>query len=262
MVTGTTGNPTLLNPAIVSPAPQVAMAASMPLVTTPISNEVPKQSKGADVKNGLSQQNKPVGDKVAQAKIATNAGVELAVREYFADIPLMIEIAKAESKFRQFGTDGLALRGVAVKEDTGVFQINKTYHLARSQRLGYDIDTLAGNMAYARRLYEESGPQPWASSYSMWGKSPLAANFKPRNRAPIVVATTEKITTQSAIVKPEITASAGTPVSAVTTTASAPAAVAVPADVLVAGEEIVSPALHEAKEIPQVIKTTQTVLSE
>lgn len=114
-----------------------------------------------------------------------NAGVEDAVREYFADIPLMIEIAKAESKFRQFGKDGKPLQGIAVKEDTGVFQINKTYHLARAKKLGYDIDTLAGNMAYARRLYEEQGAQPWVSSYPMWGKSPLAAHFVPRTRTPV-----------------------------------------------------------------------------
>ncbi len=55
-------------------------------------------------------------------------------------------------------------------------QINEKYHLKRSQTLGYDIYTLTGNLAYAKRLYEEEGTKPWKASAPCWLKSPVAAN--------------------------------------------------------------------------------------
>jgi hypothetical protein len=112
-----------------------------------------------------------------------NAGVEKAVREYFADIPLMVEVSKCESHYRQFNADGSVFRGKINTNDVGALQINETYHLKRATELGYDIHSLEGNMAYARLLYKEQGPQPWASSFPCWGKSPLAGNFKPKVRA-------------------------------------------------------------------------------
>lgn len=124
-------------------------------------------------------------------KANINLGVEEAVREYFADIPLMAEISKCESRFRQFETaSGDVLRGKVNANDVGALQVNETYHLKRSQKLGYDIYSLQGNMAYARLLYQESGPQPWASSYPCWGKSPLAGNFKPKARAVVITTAT------------------------------------------------------------------------
>ena len=112
-----------------------------------------------------------------------NSGVEKAVREYFADIPLMVEISKCESHYRQLNADGSVFRGKINTNDVGALQINETYHLKRATQLGYDIHSLEGNMAYARLLYKEQGPQPWSSSYPCWGKSPLAGNFKPKVRA-------------------------------------------------------------------------------
>lgn len=123
-----------------------------------------------------------------------NSGVEKTVREYFADIPLMVEISECESHYRQLNADGSVFRGKINTNDVGALQINETYHLKRSIKLGYDVHTLEGNMAYARLLYKEQGPQPWSSSYPCWNKSPLAANFKPRSRAfinvPIAIRTT------------------------------------------------------------------------
>ncbi len=103
-----------------------------------------------------------------------NAAVESQVREYFADIPLMAEIAKCESRFRQFEKDGSILRGKITDRDVGVMQVNEYYHLARAVKLGYDLHTIEGNMAYARRLYKESGSQPWISSAPCWMKSEVA----------------------------------------------------------------------------------------
>jgi hypothetical protein len=94
--------------------------------------------------------------------------IEKLVREEFSDIPILIKIASCESQFRQFDTDGTVLRGKVNPLDRGLFQINEKYHLEASKRLGIDIYTLKGNMAYARHLYEQSGTTPWNWSKECW----------------------------------------------------------------------------------------------
>lgn len=103
-----------------------------------------------------------------------NNGIETRVREYFADIPLMAEVSKCESRFRQFDSDGSVFRGKINDRDVGVMQINEYYHLERAKKLGFDLYSLEGNMAYARLLYKEQGAQPWVSSSPCWKKSDVA----------------------------------------------------------------------------------------
>ncbi|MFZ2620934.1 MAG: hypothetical protein WAX85_02565 [Minisyncoccia bacterium] len=93
------------------------------------------------------------------------------VREYFSDIPIMIDIARCESTFRHLDNDGDIHRGRVNRSDVGVMQINEHYHLDESVKEDYDIYTIEGNTSYARKLYEEKGTQPWASSKACWGKS-------------------------------------------------------------------------------------------
>ena len=100
--------------------------------------------------------------------------VREAVEEYFADIPLMVRVAQCESRFRHLGKDGTIIRGEINPDDVGVMQINEHFHLESSQKLGYDIYTIEGNMAYARYLYEREGARPWISSSHCWGKAELA----------------------------------------------------------------------------------------
>lgn len=95
--------------------------------------------------------------------------VEEQVNEYFADIPVMIEIARCESTFRQVGSDGNILRGKVNRSDVGVMQINKYYHADQAEALGLDLHTLGGNMVYARDLFEREGTAPWRSSMKCWG---------------------------------------------------------------------------------------------
>lgn len=94
--------------------------------------------------------------------------VEQYVKTYFAKNPILAEIAKCESRYRQYTTHGEVLRGRAVKQDVGVMQINETYHLETSEKLGYNIYTLDGNLAYGLYLYEKQGVQPWRSSDACW----------------------------------------------------------------------------------------------
>jgi hypothetical protein len=118
-------------------------------------------------------------EQVAPAEIGENSGftgeqtgssTELAVREYFNDIPVMIEIARCESTFRHRLSDGSILRGTVDSADTGVMQINKRYHQGKAGAMNLDLDNLYDNMAYARYLYDTQGLQPWSSSATCWNR--------------------------------------------------------------------------------------------
>lgn len=100
--------------------------------------------------------------------LANPEKVEAAVRTYFEDTPIMVEIAQCESHYRHLDQDGEIHRGEVNNQDVGVMQINEYYHLESSQKLGYDIYTLEGNLGYAQYLYEKQGTQPWASSSPCW----------------------------------------------------------------------------------------------
>lgn len=113
-----------------------------------------------------------------------NIGIESKVREYFSDLPIMAEVSKCESRYRQFSADGSILRGVVNGQDVGVMQINEYYHLKRAKKLGMDVRTLEGNLDYARLLYEEEGTRPWKASAPCWMKSDVAkAMYAPKKLA-------------------------------------------------------------------------------
>lgn len=101
----------------------------------------------------------------------TAEGTEMAVRSYFSDIPVMIQIARCESTFRHTLADGTVLKGRVDPADTGVMQINKRYHQASASKLGLDLEDLNDNMAYARDLYERQGTRPWSASAPCWSDS-------------------------------------------------------------------------------------------
>lgn len=87
---------------------------------------------------------------------------EAKVRSYFADIPVMIEIAKCESNFRQYTENGDAFYD-ASKGMVGAFQFYELIHKEAAAKLGFDLATLDGNLAYARYVYERQGTVPWRS---------------------------------------------------------------------------------------------------
>jgi len=97
--------------------------------------------------------------------------VQEYVQSYFADVPIMASIAKCESRFHQYNADGSLYRGEINNSDVGVMQINEYYQSATAEKLGLDIHTLQGNVAYARFLFEQQGTGPWISSSPCWGKS-------------------------------------------------------------------------------------------
>jgi hypothetical protein len=103
-----------------------------------------------------------------------NQTVEQYVREYFADDPIMAEIARCESRFKQFDKDGSIHRGVVNDQDLGVMQVNEFYHGVTAKKLGLDLYSIQGNVAYAKYLYDKEGTQPWISSSPCWSKSKVA----------------------------------------------------------------------------------------
>ncbi len=112
---------------------------------------------------------------IADAADSTSATIaidtEAAVRKYFADIPIMIEVARCESQFRQTLPDGTVLRGKVNNQDVGVMQINTYYHGETAAKMGLDLENLYDNMAYARDLYERKGTQPWSASAACWSRT-------------------------------------------------------------------------------------------
>jgi transaldolase len=92
------------------------------------------------------------------------------VKTAYASDPLLIDIARCESAFRQYDASGNILRGKVNPADIGVMQINEDYHLQKAESMGYDIRTTAGNVAYAKYLYDTQGAAPWTASAACWTK--------------------------------------------------------------------------------------------
>ena len=93
---------------------------------------------------------------------------ESLIRREFRDAPIMAEIAYCESRYRQYSAANTPITGVVNGSDIGVFQINRHYHGAEAKKLGYDLETIEGNMGYGRHLYESQGVQPWVHSAPCW----------------------------------------------------------------------------------------------
>lgn len=110
---------------------------------------------------------------VIASSSVVQASVEERVREYFADIPVMAEIARCESKFRQFTDSGNVLRGGVDGGMIGVFQFFEAVHANAALGLGFDLATLEGNLGYARHLYVQQGTTPWDSAAACWQVSSI-----------------------------------------------------------------------------------------
>ncbi len=113
----------------------------------------------------------------AKQETTQNFTVEDVVRDYFKDTPILAEVARCESQFRQYGTDGNPLKGTVDPRDVGVMQINRYYHGDTAKKLGFDLTTIEGNMAYAKNLYDRQGVAPWSASAPCWSKTAVGKEF-------------------------------------------------------------------------------------
>lgn len=123
----------------------------------------------------LEENNKDASSTVPVVQSLT---VKEYINKYFSDIPVMIEVARCESQFRQHGKSGEVLTGLVNEFDKGVMQINEYYHKDDAEKLGYDIHTLEGNVAYARFLFETQGLQPWISSSKCWKNTKAYGDYR------------------------------------------------------------------------------------
>jgi hypothetical protein len=103
--------------------------------------------------------------------------IESYVRKEFKDTPILVEVARCESTFRQYDTQGNIIRGRVNSADVGVMQINEKYHADEAVKLGYDIYTTQGNVAFAKYLYGKYGVQPWSSSSPCWSATKSGAEL-------------------------------------------------------------------------------------
>ncbi len=107
----------------------------------------------------------------ATSTITTSKELEKKVKAYFKDDPILVDIARCESRFRQLDSNGNILRGLINKGDLGIMQINEYYHADKAAKLGYNLKTVDGNLAYAKYLYNKEGVQPWISSSKCWNQT-------------------------------------------------------------------------------------------
>jgi len=112
----------------------------------------------------------PLINKVETKKVIalTKEEVENRAKVVFKEDPILLEIAMCESSFRQYGPDGLVLRGKVNSDDVGLMQINEKYHAQKALELGFDLKSPEGNIQYAKWLYDKEGSQPWIASSNCW----------------------------------------------------------------------------------------------
>lgn len=145
------------------------LAATMATqVTDPlIENQLLVEADLTEIVSEVSNENDNV-EKVEELEPKQPETTREIVEDYFSDAPVMIEVAYCESRFRQFDEYGNPLRGRVNAADVGVMQINEKYHGATAARLGHNLSSLDGNLAYARYLYETQGTKPWVHSSPCW----------------------------------------------------------------------------------------------
>ena len=112
-----------------------------------------------------------VTSKTSTETVSRFENIRSYVTAYYADTPLLIEVARCESGFAHYDNDGQVVRGKINKNDVGVMQINEKYHLETARKMGIDIHTIEGNVAYGKHLYEKFGAAPWKASAGCWSKS-------------------------------------------------------------------------------------------
>ncbi|MDB5238808.1 MAG: hypothetical protein JWO00_143 [Candidatus Parcubacteria bacterium] len=119
-----------------------------------------------------------VSDSTTTAGLSSSTdskAIEAYIRKELASTPILIEVARCESTYRQYGKDGRVIRGKENPLDVGVFQINEYYHAQTAKKLGYDIYTIEGNIAYGKYLYSKNGTKDWYASSPCWAGQNLAS---------------------------------------------------------------------------------------
>ena len=100
--------------------------------------------------------------------VHTNVGIEDKVRAAFTDAPIMVIVAKCESRFRQYTDSGNVLYSGYNNGMVGIFQLYASIHQKAALAMGFDITSVDGNIGYAHHLYDSQGTDPWLDSFKCW----------------------------------------------------------------------------------------------
>ncbi len=106
---------------------------------------------------------------VSEASTSPTEAIRVLVEGTFGTSSPMVAAAGCESGFRQFDDSGKPLKNPG-SSATGVFQILGSVHRASALKMGFDIDTVEGNIGYAKVLYDANGTVPWNESKFCWGR--------------------------------------------------------------------------------------------
>lgn len=80
----------------------------------------------------------------------------------------MIDIAQCESGTVQYLSNGKVIRDHVYGTHVGLFQIAESW-IPVARKVGDDIYTPQGNIAFALYLYKKNGTSPWTASRDCWG---------------------------------------------------------------------------------------------
>ena len=119
--------------------------------------------------NPTIEQTSSLESNVAETSFINSKVVEAYVKAQYADEPILVDVARCESTYRQFDQTGNILRGKVNSADVGVMQINEKYHADEAAKLHLDLYTTEGNVAFAKYLYGKYGTDPWKYSEKCWG---------------------------------------------------------------------------------------------
>lgn len=156
-------------PTVILPLTTIGLLMSFATSTVAMLPAINAEVTGTPVNVNLTVEPKEVKSE-NYGPLTDSKNVEAFINDYFADIPIMIKIARCESRNRHFNKSGHVLRGEKTPLDRGVMQINLYYHQKTAEKLGLDLHDIDDNVAYARYLYEKSGAKPWMSSSACWSK--------------------------------------------------------------------------------------------
>jgi len=92
-----------------------------------------------------------------QAQSPDTSGFSALILETFPDAPYMLDVARCESSVRQYLPSGEVLMGGGGGNYIGIFQIGSQW-VSRAKSMGMDVYTPEGNIAFARFLFDDSGP--------------------------------------------------------------------------------------------------------
>lgn len=84
---------------------------------------------------------------------------------------VLVAIADCESGQQQFKPNGKLVRDYLTGDHIGYFQISQKLHSKTALKMGMDIKTKEGNIAYALHLYKLHGTRDWAASRHCWKQS-------------------------------------------------------------------------------------------